>query len=113
MTLPDHYPATVDGLHLRKMLGRDLWGPARRYGPDGWVIERRDNTRHVLITAQTRDGHLTVTASIGNPVGMPTGDDLALLSSAVFGDRYGWRFGVVRDEQAGVLHLIGHTKETP
>jgi hypothetical protein len=34
--------ASVDGLAIRRGLGRREWTPPERFGPDGWWLDRRD-----------------------------------------------------------------------
>lgn len=81
---------SVDGLRIRRVLGRDDWLPPGPFGPDGWSCMRRDRTASVIASASDIDGHEWVHASIARPDRMPTYDDLVLLHRACFGD--GWAY---------------------
>lgn len=90
-------PATVDGLHVRNTLGREVWTPAARYGEDGWRILRYDGAGSVIVSTAPcpqDDNHLWTHASIAYIDHMPTYDDLVLLHQAVWGADGGWAYQV-------------------
>jgi hypothetical protein len=107
-------PATVNGLRLRKIMGRYGWRAAQRYGPDGWRIVRYDQTGTVLVSTSTYSGtpFLWTHASIAYNDHTPTYDDLALLHEAVWGGT-GWAYQVFAPAADHVniheyaLHLFG------
>jgi hypothetical protein len=115
LSLPDFYPATVDGLQLRAILGRREWQPPERFGPDGWQIVRNDRAISIIVSAAPEDdGTDWIHASIARHDGtMPTYDDLQLLHKAVFAD--GWAYQVFAPTADHVnihqhaLHLFGRT----
>lgn len=109
---------TVDGLRLRKVMGRDDWGPPRRYGPDGWCLSHRDGTASVIVSAAGQsDGREWIHASIARDDRMPDYDDLVLLHKAVFGQR--WAYQVFAPDRHHVnihehaLHLWGRADGCP
>ena len=104
----------VNGLLLRKRLGRKQWAPAEQYGCCGWVIEGVSNghlARIILTGDHQSDKVNWVHASIARRGSMATYEDLKLLHAAVFAD--GWAYQVFappRDHiniNSNVLHLFG------
>lgn len=100
-------PTTVNGLRLRKILGRATWRVPTRFGPDGWVVDSFDGESRVIVSADDEWIH----ASISHPDRMPTYDELVLLHEAAFGD--GWAYQVFAPAEhhvnihAHALHLWG------
>ncbi|MCW2758078.1 MAG: hypothetical protein JWO46_1824, partial [Nocardioidaceae bacterium] len=39
--MPDTIPCSVDGLSLRRRLGRSDWGVPEPFGSDGWVVDHK------------------------------------------------------------------------
>lgn len=113
-------PTRVNGLRLRKILGREDWLPPRRFGPDGWQIVRRDGSVSVIVTAfDDDDGVEWIHASIArHDDTMPTYDDLVLLHRATFGE-HRWSYQVFAPSTDHVnlhehaLHLWGRVDGSP
>lgn len=104
-------PTTVDGLRLRRVLGRATWRVPERFGPDGWSMDSLDQDSRVIVSVADFDGSEWIHASISHPDRMPTYDDLVLLHEAAFRD--GWAYQVFAPAEhhvnihAHVLHLWG------
>lgn len=107
--------STVDGLRLRRILGRDLWLPPRPYGPDGWTIVSHDRRAHVMVSVDdfpAGSGEEWIHASFGRNRQMPSYEDLVLLYRAAFPER-GWAYQVFAPAEQHinihpyVLHLWG------
>jgi hypothetical protein len=102
----------VDGLRLRRVLGRRDWDVPTSFGEDGWKIRRRDREAAVIVSCCEYDGAEWVHASMSRPDRMPTYDDLALLHRAAFGDD-GWAYQVFAPPSEHInihqycLHLWG------
>jgi hypothetical protein len=106
-------PASVNGLRLRAALGRTVWLPPRRYGTDGWLLDRRDGTGRAIVTAWTEDdGSDWAHASISRVGQLPTWPELGALHRAVWGTT-GWAYQVFApaDQHVNIaeyaLHLWG------
>lgn len=83
--------STIDGLRLRRVLGRDHWLAPVPFG-DGFRMTRRDHQATVIVTCgRWEDGQEWVHASMAG-VTMPSYEDLTRLREAVFGD--GWALEV-------------------
>jgi len=110
-------PTTVNGLRLRKTLGRATWLVPSRFGPDGWIMDSRDSQSRVIVTADGFDETEWVHASISHRDRMPTYDDMALLHEATFGD--GWAYQVFAPPAHHInihehaLHLWGRADGEP
>ncbi len=108
--------ASVDGLAIRRGLGRREWAPPERFGPDGWWLDRRDGTARVIASVADHGGVEWIHASMSRPT-TPTYDDLCLLRKAVFGD--GWSYQVFAPPRAHIdlhptcLHLWGRLDGAP
>jgi hypothetical protein len=108
---------TIDGLELRRRLGRDAWGVPRLFGPDGWVIDRKDRTARIIITASpapgdtTGDGGEWLHASISGTDRLPTYEELCELHKAVWPDGYAYQCFVPPSQHVDIhpnaLHLWG------
>lgn len=98
-------PGPMDGLQLRRRLGRKQWGIPEEFGCCGWMIhgvaggyrstirvtgDHQSETWTDLL-GETH-GHQWIHASIGQHEHMPTYEDMQLLHRAVFGD--GWAYEV-------------------
>lgn len=110
--MPDLAAAVhVDGLHLRRSLGRDQWKPPEPFGL-GWRIDRRDGTARVIVDCADHFGADWRHASISRPDRLPDYDDLRLLHAAAFPPG-GWAYQVFAPDTAHVnihahaLHLWG------
>lgn len=110
-------PTTVNGLRLRKALGRITWLVPERFGPDGWVMDSWDGESRVIVTAADHHGCEWIHASISHTNRMPTYDDLVLLHQATFSD--GWAYQVFAPAEhhvnihAYALHLWGRADGKP
>lgn len=101
---------TIDGLRLRKRLGRDEWSVPVEFGPDGWLL-RGPHGAGVIATVAPFDGVEYIHASIAKPV-MPSYDDLVMLHRAVFGQHgYAYQVFAPRSQHVNIhataLHLWG------
>lgn len=112
--LPCEPDPVIDGLMLRRRLGRKDWGVPLRRGCCGWSIDGLSDAslRRIIVTADHQsDGVNWIHASISGQHGMPTYEDLKLMHAAVFGDR--WAYQVFSPPaqhiniHAHVLHLFG------
>lgn len=102
--LPCDPDPIVDGLQLRKRLGRKQWGPPREFGCCGWIIDGVANGSRSTIRVtgdhqsdtwpdiEGLQGNNWIHASIGQHDHMPTYEDMQLLRDAVFRD--GWSYEV-------------------
>lgn len=114
-------PTTVNGLTLRRMLGREEWGIPERYGVDGWRLVHIDGNASVLVSVGPHiadpDGPDWIHASMTRADTVPSYDDLKLLHAAVFGDR--WAYQVFAPPAHHVnyhtraLHLWGREDGAP
>ena len=110
---------TVNGLRLRKILGRSDWMPPEPFGPDGWRMISADMSRSVLATAAEIDGVEYIHASIANSDGvtMPTYEDLKLLHRAVFDCGYAYQVFAPPSAHINLhptaLHLWGRVDGMP
>lgn len=110
-------PTTVNGLRLRKTLGRTTWLVPSRFGFNGWIMDSWDRQSRVIATAASLDGTEWIHASISHIDRIPTYDDLALLHEAAFGD--GWAYQVFAPPAHHVniheyaLHLWGRSDGKP
>lgn len=101
---------TIDGLLLRKRLGRAEWSPPVEFGSDGWILNGPGEAS-VIATAAQFDGVDYIHASLAKPV-MPSYDDLVMLHRAVFG-QHGYAYQVFAPKyrhvniHATALHLWG------
>ncbi len=107
-----------DPLHVRRVLGRDAWGPPIPYPPAGFAYRttmRRD-PMSVIVSEVEWDGVTWVHASIAGDT-LPTYGDLTLLHRAVFVDRYAYQvFAPPSDHvniHAQALHLWGRADGRP
>lgn len=106
---------TVDGLRLRKVLGRDDWLAPKPFGLDGWSLLSREPGASIIVSVGPvgfgPDQREWIHASISRDDRMPSYDDLALLHRAVFRD--GWAYQVFAPSEhhvnlhAHALHLWG------
>lgn len=78
--------ATVDGLRLRKTLGREQWLPPEPFGPDGWRMVSRAGDCSVIVTTAEFEGAIWIHASRTAPGRVPTYDELVELHHAVWGE---------------------------
>lgn len=78
---------TVDGLRLRRVLGRKEWAVPVPWGPDGWNVLRFDRTGQVIVTTSdfNDEGVEWTHASMSSTHGLPSYEDMCLLHEAVWG----------------------------
>lgn len=109
--------ATVDGLRLRRTLGREEWLPPEPFGPDGWKCDARDGVRRVIVTTSDlpdTEGQEWTHASISHVSRMPSYDELCQLHAAVWGtDGYSYQVFAARSSHVNIhehaLHLWGRS----
>lgn len=108
----------VNGLRIRKRLGRDKWRAPNMFGPDGFYYLPMDpGTGKVIVTGMDRDGMGWIHASISRPV-LPSYDDLVMLHSAIWGaDGYSYQVFAPADKHVNIhertLHLWGLADGSP
>ncbi|PXY21150.1 DUF7694 domain-containing protein [Prauserella muralis] len=121
-------PDLVDGLAIRKRLGRKQWSLPRPLGPDGFsYIAHNGDGRPVGIVIVTgwyedddRDERGApipwIHASMQRPDGVPSYEDLTLLHAAVWPDGHAYQCFVPPDDHINaherVLHLWGRADGT-
>lgn len=107
--------ATIDGSALRQLMGRKEWAAPIPFGPDGWVMDRRDATSRIIVTAGPVEAGSNVDwihASISRPDRLPDYEDLKQLHRAVWRGT-GWAYQVFASTSHHVniheyaLHLWG------
>lgn len=111
---------TLDGLGIRKRLGRADWGAPDEFGPDGWTFVSRVPTDpgRIIVTAWDHDdGHPWIHASISRADRMPDYADLKLLHEAIWPNGYAYQVFVPPSEHVNIhdqaLHLWGRADNTP
>lgn len=110
----------VDGLRLRRVLGRDAWLPPEPFGPDGWTMASRDNEASVVVTCSDHPDEAGewVHASWARVDRIPTYEELCLLHRAVWGDTgYAYQVHVPVAHHVNIheyaLHLWGRLDGAP
>lgn len=109
--------AQINGLAVRRVLGRGSWGPPVPYGT-GFYFVARERDGSVIVTVGNWDGVDWIHASISRPDRMPSYDELTLLHRAVFGTS-GWSYQVFAPATEHVniheyaLHLWGRADGEP
>lgn len=114
--LPCDGSPSIDGLILRKRLGRKEWGVPDPHGCCGWQIRALDRPANIIVTADHASGHAEgahwVHASISRPTQTPSYEDLKALHYAVFGpDRWAYQVFAPAEQHVNIhvhaLHLWG------
>lgn len=114
-SLPCDPHPVINGLTLRKRLGRHDWNLPQIYSCCGWSTTARTQPGSIIVTVDHQTGYPDQTnwihASISRDDHMPTYEDLKLLHQAVWGD--GWAYQVFAPPaehiniHEHVLHLFG------
>lgn len=108
----------IDGLLLRRIMGREAWQPPVPFGPDGWRMDSREGGGRIIATcspATDPDGVVAewVHASISWPDHDPTYAELKQLHRAVFfrGPAYAYQVFLLGADHVNIhphaLHLWG------
>lgn len=111
--LPCDPDPVIDGLALRRVLGRKQWAVPNPHGCCGWMIDNlADGDRRIIVTADHQSDSVNwIHASISRRDSMPSYEDLKLLHAAVFGARWAYLVFAPPTEHinihAHVLHLFG------
>jgi len=115
--------AVIDGLAIRRRLGRELWRPPQAFGPDGFFYRAHgDGRSSVIVTAAPTRGLLVpdtdwVHASIAHHDRMPSYDELVALHRAVFDDGWAYQCFTPAAEHVDIhpyaLHLWGRADGQP
>lgn len=115
--------ATVDGLRLRRMMGKGLWGVPTPFGPDGWrmiTLGTGSVWGSVIVTTSDVPGdpHEWTHASISWTDRLPTYAELCRLKEAVWGgDGYAYQVFAPASEHVNIhefaLHLWGRADGAP
>jgi hypothetical protein len=109
----------VDGLVLRRIMGRDEWEPPEPFGPDGWMMRHRVDGTLIATCAEADDGVEWVHASIAFTDRDPTYLDLKRLHRAVFwrGEGFAYQVFLTGPEHVNIhehaLHLWGRLDGQP
>ncbi len=107
----------MNGLKIRQGLGRDEWAVPVPFGPDGWMLQRKDRAGSVIVSEfDWDDGHRYIHASIAGRT-MPTYEDLTRLHEAVFRGGYAYQVFAPPSEHVNIhehaLHLWGRADGSP
>lgn len=111
------FPA-LDGLALRRRLGRDKWGVPQPFGPDGWLFDSKIEPARIIVTCSDHPDMDVefVHASISRPE-MPTYEDLKMLHAAVWPNGHAYQVFVPESEHVNIhehaLHLWGAVDGRP
>jgi hypothetical protein len=112
--------ATVDGLRLRRIMGRKVWGVPEPFGPDGWRMVSLGGRGSVIVTTSDVPGdpYEWTHASIAYQTVVPTYEELCRLKEAVWGDDgYAYQVFVPVSEHVNIhefaLHLWGRADGAP
>lgn len=109
--------ATLDGLRIRRLLGRSTWSAPFPFGPEGWRFDQLDGYARIIVSVAPCDGDDWIHASISRRDEMPSYADLKLLHAAVFDG--GWAYQVFAPPSehvnihAHALHLFGRLDKAP
>jgi hypothetical protein len=107
----------LDGLAIRKSLGRETWGTPEPYGFTGWLIRHRREHGQMLISVRTDLEVPWLHASVAFAERMPTYGELALMHRAVFGDQHAYQVFAPNDQHVSfheyALHLWGRLDGQP
>jgi hypothetical protein len=118
----------VNGLRLRKVMGRDLWRAPRPFGPDGWKMDAAvmcDDLRtpfaSVIASCSDFPGYdcdiVHASIAYADGVTMPTYGELVLLHRAVFDDGYAYQCFLPAYKHINIhptaLHLWGRVDGKP
>lgn len=106
--------ATIDGLKLRRVMGRVEWRAPEPFGPDGWRMDSYGTTGRVIVTTTPPLADLSVWhhASMSWRDRLPTYEEMGQLHRAIWG-RDGWAYHVFAPEDSHInidentLHLWG------
>jgi len=109
--------ASIDALKIRKRLGRDAWMAPIEWGPDGWLLRKKDASGLVIASVASFGGDDWIHASISSTNGIPTYDDLKHVHDAVFGDGYAYQVFAPPSDHINhheyCLHLWGRLDGSP
>jgi len=111
-------PQSLNGLAIRRRLGRAEWKPPEPYEPDGYTFMRKDGMASIVVSVGPQDdGHDWIHASIARyDRTIPSYDELKLLHRAVFGDAHAYQVFVPKAEHVNIhefaLHLWGRLDGT-
>lgn len=87
----------INGLDVRRRLGKTVYGVPEQFGPDGWLLFRLDRKGQVIVTAsyapddEDKAGPEWLHASISRTDRMPNYKELAELHAAVWPDGYAYQ----------------------
>ena len=97
--------SSIDGLRLRRVMGRELWRPPIPFGPDGWKMSHQDDCgdpartpwASVIVTCSDMPGYdydiVHASIAYADGVTMPTYYELDRLHKAVW-DEGGYAYQV-------------------
>jgi hypothetical protein len=83
-------PPTLNGISIRRGLGRNTWGPPIPFGPDGWLFRHKHESGQIIVTCSVIDGTEWVHASIAFAERMPTYAEIKNMHWAAFFDGYAY-----------------------
>lgn len=103
--------STVDGLRLRRLMGKENWRVPRPWGGTGWAMSTYDGSARVIVTADCWSGVEWIHASMDCRAGVPDYADLKQLHRAVFGEGWAYQIFAPTREHINIhprtLHLWG------
>jgi hypothetical protein len=115
--------SSIDGLAIRKRLGREYWQAPAPFGEDGWSLDHKVLKGRIIVTASDF-------TSIGAPAGqewlhasiswadvMPGYDDMVMLHKAVWPAGYAYQVFAPPTQHVNIhsyaLHLWGLADGSP
>jgi hypothetical protein len=113
----------IDGLQLRKRLGKAEWMVPAPWGPEGWMLKALDGNGIVLVSAapapdnpSEADEDLWLHASISRRE-IPSYEDLVMLHKAVWPDGWAYQLFAPPADHVNIhpraLHLWGRLDGSP
>lgn len=110
-------PTNLNGLAIRRVLGRGNWSTPEPFGPDGWRFVNLDGRSSVIVSVADHGPDEWIHASIARADEMPSYADLKLLHAAVFGDRWAYQVFAPPSDHVNIhsyaLHLFGRLDGAP
>ncbi len=104
-------PEIIDGLAIRRRLGRDQWFAPQPMGPDGFSFVAKDGNGSIIVTGWDDRGVEWIHASMTRATTLPSYEDLKLLHAAVWPDGNAYQAFVPPEDHVNIhpraLHLWG------
>jgi hypothetical protein len=110
-------PASINGIAIRRGLGRNTWGPPTPFGPDGWLFRHKEEHGQIIVTVAPIDGTDWIHASIAFADRMPTYEEIKNMHWAVFFDGYAYEVFAPTEDHVNIhenaRHLFGRLDKAP